>query len=89
MSNTDASGFVIEAFIISMHVFSQMVNTFFFCRHYRYIACGQFVRWCSGFLGKNIQVPLPSSVVNIVCDRFPSLVFEGYHEAPVDLDELA
>lgn len=37
----------------------------------RHIAYRQFVRWCWGFLGKEIRVPLPSCVVSCIRAHFP------------------
>lgn len=37
----------------------------------RHIAYRQFVRWCWGFLGKAIRVPLPSCVVCCIRAHFP------------------
>ncbi|KAJ8322412.1 hypothetical protein KUTeg_000037 [Tegillarca granosa] len=37
----------------------------------RYVAYKQLVRWCWGWLGKNIRIPLPSCVVRTIRDTFP------------------
>ena len=46
-------------------------------KRYRYTAYRQFVRWCSGYIGKNIRVPLPSCVVNAIRRKYPSGDYEG------------
>ncbi|XP_070189897.1 uncharacterized protein [Littorina saxatilis] len=38
---------------------------------YRYVAYRQLVRWCWGFLGKSIRVPLPACAVKTIRDTFP------------------
>ena len=42
-------------------------------RKYRHVAYRQFVRWCWGYLGKNVRVVLPSCAVKAVQDAFQSL----------------
>ncbi|XP_060070504.1 uncharacterized protein LOC132563538 [Ylistrum balloti] len=37
----------------------------------RYTAYRQFVRWCWGFLGRNVRVPLPACAVNLIRQTFP------------------
>ncbi|XP_060072401.1 P2X purinoceptor 7-like [Ylistrum balloti] len=39
---------------------------------YRYTAYRQFVRWCWGYLGKSIRVPLPACAVKIIRETFPA-----------------
>ncbi|KAL9961214.1 hypothetical protein ACROYT_G030117 [Oculina patagonica] len=39
---------------------------------FRYIAYRQLVRWCWGYLGKNVRVALPSCAVNKIRDTFPA-----------------
>ncbi|KAG1653164.1 hypothetical protein GQR58_025784 [Nymphon striatum] len=39
---------------------------------YRYVAYRQFVRWCWGFLGKNIRVVIPSCAVTAIRNAFQS-----------------
>ncbi|XP_020915404.1 uncharacterized protein LOC110252894 [Exaiptasia diaphana] len=40
-------------------------------KKYRHVGYRQFVRWCWGFLGKEIRVPLPSCVVSCIRAHFP------------------
>ncbi|XP_041349489.1 P2X purinoceptor 7-like [Gigantopelta aegis] len=41
-------------------------------RRNRYVAYRQFVRWCWGYLGKDVRVVLPSCVVTKIRNTFPS-----------------
>ncbi|KAG1653158.1 hypothetical protein GQR58_025784 [Nymphon striatum] len=41
-------------------------------KKYRYVAYRQFVRWCWGFLGKNIRVVIPSCAVTAIRNAFQS-----------------
>ncbi|KAG1675535.1 hypothetical protein GQR58_014656 [Nymphon striatum] len=41
-------------------------------KKYRYVAYRQFVRWCWGFLGKNIRVVIPSCAVTAIGNAFQS-----------------
>lgn len=56
-------------------------------KQYRHVAYRQFVRWCWGFLGKDIRVVLPSCAVMCIRAHFPppgledDFVFEGFHFA--------
>ena len=53
----------------------KMDNVFFLiilCRKFRYIAYRQLVRWCWGYLGKNVRVALPSCAVNKIRGTFPA-----------------
>ena len=51
----------------------------------RHIAYRQFVRWCWGWLGRNIRVVLPACVVSCIRAHFPppgleeNFTFEGFH----------
>lgn len=47
-------------------------------RKYRHVAYRQFVRWCWGYLGKNVRVVLPSCAVKAVQDAFQSNVYRGF-----------
>ncbi|XP_033725101.1 uncharacterized protein LOC117315071 [Pecten maximus] len=38
---------------------------------YRYTAYRQLVRWCWGFLGRNVRVPLPACAVHVIRQTFP------------------
>jgi len=52
----------------------------------RHIAYRQFVRWCWGWLGRNIRVVLPACVVSCIRAHFPppgleeNFTFEGFHD---------
>ncbi|XP_006811377.1 uncharacterized protein LOC102801802 [Saccoglossus kowalevskii] len=48
---------------------------------YRYVAYRQLVRWCWGYLGKDVRVPLPSCAVHFIRETFPSLngVYQGFN----------
>lgn len=56
-------------------------------KQHRHIAYRQFVRWCWGFLGKDIRVVIPSCAVMCIRAHFPppgledDFVFEGFHFA--------
>lgn len=56
-------------------------------KQFRHIAYRQLVRWCWGFLGKEIRVALPSCAVMCIRQHFPppgqeeNFVFEGFHHA--------
>ncbi|KAK3712317.1 hypothetical protein QZH41_017253, partial [Actinostola sp. cb2023] len=39
---------------------------------FRYTAYRQLVRWCWGFLGRNLRVALPSCAVNTIRETFPA-----------------
>ncbi len=51
----------------------------------RHIAYRQLVRWCWGFLGKDIRVVMPSCAVMCIRAHFPppgledDFIFEGFH----------
>ena len=45
---------------------------------YRYTAYRQFVRWCWGYLGKNIRVPLPSCVTAVIRQKYNSPDYVGF-----------
>lgn len=45
---------------------------------YRYTAYRQLVRWCFGYLGKEIRVPLPSCAVNRIREEYPSIDYQGF-----------
>ncbi|XP_069108912.1 uncharacterized protein [Argopecten irradians] len=53
-------------------------------KRYRYTAYRQLVRWCWGFLGKNVRVPLPSCAVNLIRSTFPADddVYTGFNYSP-------
>lgn len=44
---------------------------------YRYIAYRNTVRWCWGYLGRDIRVALPSCVISAIRSRFPSETYTG------------
>ncbi|KAL3854917.1 hypothetical protein ACJMK2_014152 [Sinanodonta woodiana] len=44
----------------------------------RYVAYRQFVRWCWGFMGKEVRVPLPACAVNKIRQAFPSDTYTGF-----------
>lgn len=48
------------------------------CRKYRYTAYRQLVRWCWGWLGRQVRVVLPACAVNLIRTTFPSTVYTGY-----------
>ena len=41
------------------------------CRKYRYVAYRQFVRWCWGWLGRDVRVQLPACVQASVKVAYP------------------
>ncbi|XP_069110939.1 uncharacterized protein [Argopecten irradians] len=47
----------------------------------RYTSYRQFVRWCWGYLGRRVRVPLPSCVVNVIHQKFPSPTYTGFKES--------
>ncbi|KAJ4944140.1 hypothetical protein JOQ06_024078 [Pogonophryne albipinna] len=53
----------------------------------RYTAYRQLVRWCWGYLGKQIRVPLPACVVVKIRDTFPSPDYQGFQEPQPEPDE--
>ncbi|KAK5901402.1 hypothetical protein CgunFtcFv8_026279 [Champsocephalus gunnari] len=53
----------------------------------RYTAYRQLVRWCWGYLGKQIRVPLPACVVVEIRDTFPSPNYQGFQEPQPEPDE--
>ena len=57
-------------------------------QRYRYIAYRQLARWCWGYLGKDVRVPLPSCAVNRIREEFPSPDYDGFkpHNQFLDLD---
>ena len=44
----------------------------------RYAAYRQFVRWCWGYLGRHIRVPLPACVVRRIQQEFPEADYVGF-----------
>lgn len=44
----------------------------------RYIAYRQLVRWCWGYLGRDIRVVLPSCATNAIRRAFPSDSYTGF-----------
>lgn len=48
---------------------------------YRHVAYRQLVRWCWGFLGRAVRVPLPSCAVTRIRAAFPSEEYRGFEEA--------
>ncbi|XP_054770776.2 uncharacterized protein LOC129278654 [Lytechinus pictus] len=46
----------------------------------RHVAYRQLARWCWGFLGRAVRVPLPSCAVRVIRDTFPSEVYRGFQE---------
>lgn len=51
-----------------------------FDRRNRYTAYRQLARWCWGFLGKNVWVPLPSCAVAKIREIFSSEQYQGFKE---------
>ena len=47
-------------------------------RKYRYTGYRQLVRWCWGWLGKDVRVVLPSCDVTKIRRRFPSSTYTGF-----------
>ncbi|XP_046570931.1 uncharacterized protein LOC124279177 [Haliotis rubra] len=47
-------------------------------RRYRYTGYRQFVRWCCGYLGRKVRVPLPACAVRAIRTEFPSEEFCGF-----------
>lgn len=45
------------------------------------MAYRQLVRWCWGFLGRAVRVPLPSCAVTRIRAAFPSEEYRGFEEA--------
>lgn len=54
---------------------------FFSCRMYRYVAYRRFVRWIWHRLGKNMRRILPSCVVTVIRNTFPSEEYTGFKYA--------
>ena len=56
-------------------------------RKNRHVAYRQLARWCWGYLGKEIRVPLPACAVSCIRAHFPppgleeNFVFKGFHFA--------
>ncbi|WAR05113.1 P2RX7-like protein [Mya arenaria] len=46
----------------------------------RYVAYRQFVRWCWGYLGREVRVVLPSCAVQRIRAQFPSQQYEGFQD---------
>ncbi|XP_056014380.1 P2X purinoceptor 7-like [Ostrea edulis] len=46
----------------------------------RYTSYRQLVRWCWGYLGKNVRVPLPSCAIQKIRAAFPSEDYEGFRD---------
>lgn len=59
------------------------------CRRYRYTSYRQLVRWCWGFMGKNIRIVLPACVVKRVRMEFPSAEYAGFKYPNIDWFLLA
>lgn len=53
---------------------------------YRYTAYRQLARWCWGYLGREIRVPLPACAVNRIREEFPSIDYVGFRQLPVLTD---
>lgn len=53
-------------------------------KRHRYTAYRQLVRWCWGYLGKEIRVPLPACAVNRIREEFPSFDYKGFEEPALD-----
>ncbi|XP_071511575.1 uncharacterized protein [Diadema antillarum] len=49
-------------------------------QRYRHIAYRQLARWCWGFLGRMVRVPLPSCAVLKIRKTFPSDEYRGFQE---------
>ena len=45
---------------------------------YRYTGYRQLTRWCWGYLGKEVRVPLPSCAVNRIRQEFHSIDYMGF-----------
>ena len=45
---------------------------------YRYTAYRQLVRWCWGYLGKEVRVPLPACAVKRIREEFPNTEYKGF-----------
>ncbi|XP_048739500.2 P2X purinoceptor 7-like [Ostrea edulis] len=46
----------------------------------RYTAYRQLARWCWGYLGKSVRVPLPSCAVTKIRETFSSEEYHGYQD---------
>lgn len=57
----------------------------FFFRKYRYVAYRQLVRWCWGWLGKDIRVQTPACAHGRIMDEYPD---EGGQYRGTDLRPL-
>ena len=53
---------------------------FFSYRQQRYVAYRQLVRWCWGYLGKDIRVVLPACAVKKIRLQFPSDDYRGFQD---------
>ena len=53
-------------------------------RRYRYTAYRQFVRWCWGYLGKEVRVVLPSCVVTKIRNAYASAQYKGFQLPPLN-----
>ncbi|XP_078695650.1 uncharacterized protein LOC144924409 isoform X1 [Branchiostoma floridae x Branchiostoma belcheri] len=51
---------------------------------YRYIAYRQLVRWCWGWLGREVRVVLPACAVTKIRDTFPSAQYTGFQYPPLN-----
>ncbi|WAR06398.1 hypothetical protein MAR_021767 [Mya arenaria] len=47
----------------------------------RYVAYRQFVRWCWGYLGREVRVVLPSCAVQRIRAQFPSQQYQGFQDS--------
>ena len=46
-------------------------------RMYRYTAYRVLVRWCYGFVGRQIRIVIPSCAVSKIRSEFPSDIYKG------------
>ena len=49
-------------------------------RRHRYSAYHQFVKWCWGWLGRDVRVTLPACVVHTIRSTFPSSTYTGFED---------
>nr|XP_054763270.1 uncharacterized protein LOC129269815 [Lytechinus pictus] len=48
---------------------------------HRHVGYRQLARWCWGFLGRSVRVPLPSCAVTRIRATYPSDIYRGFEDA--------
>jgi len=67
--------------ILKQHLFIDLTELLLktvFCRKYRYTAYRQLIRWCYGYLGRQIRVVIPACAVHKIRDTFNSNQYHGF-----------